>query len=155
MKPLIVEPAESDLVACACCAGEGGLRGFVYEGAEARAVYCVEPIGATTYPMIKLGIAVGEWGPGSPVGSRVSLALVCKPTPNGPGLTPAEPKMLAFPELETLGLPLSAAELPHAARRDDLYGIARAIIDQDRRLAAIREAGAAPGQNRRFSAEPG
>jgi hypothetical protein len=153
MGPLTIQPAEGDLgAACACCAGEPGLRGFVYEAEEARAVYFVEPLGTSKFPMIKLGIAFGEWSSGSPASGRTVFALMCKPSPQGLDLSPAEPKMIAFPELAMFGRRLAAAELAAHPSLAEFRELAAAILDQDWRLEAIRAPGDPRGR-RRFSAE--
>ena len=153
MNGLSVEPAEDELGGCACCTDSVGLRGFVYENGVPRAVYFVEPIGAPNFPMIKLGIVAGEWSRGSPVSTRSRCALLCKPTQAGPQIKLFEADLLAFPEYEKLGLPLSSAELSKSLQLDNFIEIARAVIDQDLRLAAIR-AVAAPVPPRPLRAEP-
>ena len=147
-----VEPAEGDLAAaCSCCVGEPGLRGFVYEDEAPRAVYFVEPLGVPKHPLAKLGLALGEWAPGSPNTKRIAFAFTCKPSETGVLLTPSAPKMLMFPELAMLGLPLQPAALAAHADLAVFHALARAVIEQDWRLAPIRRLG--DSTPRRFSAE--
>jgi hypothetical protein len=156
MGPLTIEPAEGDLAAaCACCAGEPGARGFVYESRKARAVYFIEPIGAPKYPMIKLGIAIGEWSSGAQASERTCFAFICKPTEAGPILEATELQMSGFPELAVLGRGLAAAELRAHSELPRFSMIAKAIIAEDWRLEPIRGSGASSATPaRRFFAEP-
>ena len=155
MKPLVVRPAQDDLMApCACCAGGAEIRGFVYEGDEGRAIYFVESLGMPNFPLIKLGVALGAWDEAARVEDRVSFALLCKPTVKGPDMTPTEPYFAAFPELSLIGRIVTADELPRHPLLDDFHEAAKAIIEQDWRLAAIRGGEALP-PSRKFSAEAG
>jgi hypothetical protein len=155
MAELTVEPAEGSLAtACACCAGEPGLRGFVYESRKAHAVYFVEPIGAPKYPMIKLGIVIGKWTAESTAADRTCCAFICKPTSSGPHLDPAEPKMLGFPELTVIGRGVSAEELLDHPDFAGFAEVARAVIAEDRRLEAIQGEPSDAAPARRFFAEP-
>lgn len=153
---LVVEPAEGALAAaCACCAGEPGLRGFVYADKKACAVYFVEPIGAPKYPMIKLGVAIGDWSPGKNADARECFAFICRPAKPHPAIEPTDPKLSGFPELAMLGRKISAEDLPRHPRFADFEQLTRQVIQEDWRLEAIQGTdGPTTPPARRFFAEP-
>lgn len=155
MQPLVVRPAEDDLFAsCACCAGEAGVRGFVYEGEEPRAIYFAEALGMPHFPLIKLGVALGAWDKGARAQDRVRFAFLCKPTPAGPDMEPAEPELAGAPELSLMAAPVTAADLASHPQMETFRQTAKAIIEQDWRLVAIK-GGEAAAPRRKFSAEAG
>ncbi len=135
----VVKPNEEDeVISCSCCAGMPGVRGFVYEGEEALAVYFAEPSGMINFPMLRLGLVVGLWAGDTMASDRVSVAWSVRP---GPVLEPIDPYLPTFPEMSFLGT---------AVMKDDLLGhvdvetfreIARAVIAEDPRLGEMRGRG--------------
>ena len=135
-----VRPNEEDeVISCSCCACMPGVRGFVYEGEEALAVYFAEPSGMINFPMLRLGLVVGKWAGETTVDDRVSAAFSCRP---GPVLEPIDPYLATFPEITFLGQKAMAADLPGRPDYDRFRELAEAVIAEDPRLAEMRPAGA-------------
>jgi hypothetical protein len=146
-----VEPADGGLAGCACCAGEAGLRGFVFEDGVPRAVYFVEPLGMPNYPLAKLGMAIGDWSPGAAASARLSLGFLIRPGSPNAELSASDAKLSGFPELPMLGRPVAGDELGAHERRAEFEALARVIVAQDWRLEPLR---GGLGSGSRFSAEP-
>jgi hypothetical protein len=133
---LVIRPNEQDEIAtCSCCAGNPGVSGFVYDGETPLAVYFAEPIGMINYPMLRLGIAIGRWGGESVAADRLRAVFSCRP---GPQLELVDPFLPTVPELAALGqglFPAAAEDHPQLA---ELRAVAAAIIEEDPRLADMR-----------------
>jgi len=144
---LRIEAIDNPLEAgCPCC-GEGGLRGFVYDGEEPHSVYFAESGGMGAKPVVLIGVATGRWASDAPVDERACFVFACSKTDKGLESKPTIPYLLAFPEFKQLG----AGVEPDVASEHALYARAIAtldiIIEQDTRLAHLRS------QRSRFSAD--
>ena len=148
---LFVQPSEEG-GGCPCCAGDSGLRGFVYDGEKPIAVYLVEPVGMSGYPMIRLGLVIGEWAGKTTEADRSALCFSARPVDGAPVLEPDVPYLGPFPELTLLGVELSKETLAADPRRARFEEVALAVIDQDPRLGLIAGRGEPVHQPGRFSA---
>ena len=147
-----VRPNEEDeVISCSCCAGMPGVRGFVYEGDEALAVYFAEPSGMINFPMLRLGLVVGKWAGETTVDDRLSAAFSCRP---GPTLEPIDPYLPTFPEMSFLGQKVMGAELADHEKHQLFHEIAIAVIDEDPRLAEMRPATGARRHSRFVADSP-
>lgn len=136
--PLKVEPIEDPMApGCPCC-GEGGLRGFVYEGGEPHSVYFAESGGMGAKPVVLIGIATGRWAADAAAQERACVVFACSKGEAGLEAKPTIPYMLSFPEFKQLGVGVE----PEDATGHEMYARARATLDaviaQDRRLAHLR-----------------
>jgi hypothetical protein len=136
--PLRIEAIENELApGCPCC-GEGGLRGFVYDGEEPHSVYFAESGGMGAKPVVLIGIATGRWASDAPVDERACFVFACSRGEAGLEVKPTIPYLLAFPEFKQLGLGVE----PEAADSHPMFARGRAtldvIIDQESRLAHLR-----------------
>ena len=131
---------------CPCC-GEGGLRGFVYEGEEPHSVYFAESGGMGAKPVVLVGIATGRWASDAPQAERVCAVFACNMEDNGLAVKPTIPYLLSFPEFKQLGVGIEPDELATHAEHARLRAVLDSIIAQDDRLKHLR-----PGR-RRFAAD--
>ena len=135
-----VRPNEEDeVISCSCCAGMPGVRGFIYDGEEALAVYFAEPSGMISFPMLRLGLVVGKWAGDTQTSDRASVAFSCRP---GPVLEPIDPYLATFPEIAFLGEKVMAADVAGRADFSLFRELAEAVIDEDPRLGEMRPGGA-------------
>jgi hypothetical protein len=122
---------------CACC-GEGGLRGFVYDGEEPHSVYFAESGGMGAKPVVLIGVATGRWAADAPKEERACFVFACSRGDNGLDVKPTIPYLLAFPEFKQLG---EAVESENASRHS-MYERVRetldAIVASDHRLTHLR-----------------
>lgn len=135
---LRIDPIEDPMApGCPCC-GEGGLRGFVYDGDEPHSVYFAESGGIGAKPVVLIGVATGRWAADAPVGERACFVFACSRNDADLDAKPTIPYLLSFPEFKQLGVgvePESAADHAlHERARETLT----AIIAQDHRLAHLR-----------------
>jgi hypothetical protein len=149
---LFVQPTEDGSGGCPCCAGDQGMRGFVYDGEEPLAVYLVEPIGISGYPMIRLGLVIGEWAKKTTEDDRVAFCFSCRPVDGAAELTPDVPYLGAFPELTMLGRELTREALAADPALPRYREVALAVIEQDPRLGLIAGRGEPAHVPGRFSA---
>src|SRR5690606_965963 len=100
---LRIEPIEDPMApGCPCC-GEGGLRGFVYDGEEPHSVYFAESGGMGARPVVLVGLATGRWAADAPAGERACFVFACTRGDGGLEVKPTIPYLLAFPEFKQLG----------------------------------------------------
>ncbi len=128
-----------------------GVRGFVYEGEEALAVYFAEPSGMINFPMLRLGLVVGLWSGDTMASDRLSLAYSVRPGRDAPVLEPIDPYLPTFPEMSFLGDKVLKDELAAHADAAKFREIAQAIIEHDPRLGEMR--GADKPRHRTFVAD--
>lgn len=145
--PLRIEPLDDPMAAgCPCC-GEGGLRGFVYDGDEPHSVYFAESGGMGAKPVVLVGVATGRWAADAPAEERACIVFACSKGDRGLEANPTIPYLLAFPEFKQLGVGVE----PEQASKHPMYTRMRAsldaIVEHDPRLAHLR------GGRPRFSAD--
>jgi hypothetical protein len=154
--PYRIETAEdpmSDGYGCPCCSGDGGARGFVYEGEEPLAVYFAEAGGMASKPVLLIGVVIGKWEGDTTTADRACMVLACAREDGKLAKTPTIPYLLAYPEFPALGVkvdPETAAEHGEFTR---INTIIDAIIDQDHRFYHLRPDDAP--RKSRFAADAG
>ena len=112
-----------------------GVRGFVYENDEALAVYFAEPSGMINFPMLRLGLVVGNWAGETLQSDRESVAFSVRP---GPQLEPIDPYLPTFPEINFLGEIVLKDALAAHLKAETFRAIAQAVIADDPRLGEMR-----------------
>jgi len=130
--------------ACTCCAGQPGLRGYVYRGGEAIAVYFVEPAGMPKFPLIKLGIVFGRWEGMVRPEERLAIAFSGRPGTSGPQIHLIDPWLATIPDFTWLGRPIQIQEARQHHDAAIHEQVARAIVVGDSRLSEISGTKAEP-----------
>lgn len=134
-----IEPAEEMTgYGCACCNGDGGARGFVYEGETPLAVYFAEAGGMSSKPVVLIGAVIGKWEGETKKEDRVCLAFACSKTDGKFSKEPTIPYLLAYPEFVALGQKVQPEEAREHAEFERVSAIVDAIIDQDSRFFHLR-----------------
>ena len=134
-----IEPAEEMTgYGCACCNGDGGARGFVYEGETPLAVYFAEAGGMSSKPVVLIGAVIGKWEGETKKEDRVCLAFACSKSEGTFEKEPTIPYLLAYPEFTMLGEKVQPEEAAAHAEFARAGEIVEAIVDQDPRFAHLR-----------------
>lgn len=135
---LRIEPIEDPMApGCPCC-GEGGLRGFVYDGEEPHSVYFAESGGMGARPVVLVGLATGRWAADAPAGERACFVFACSRGDGGLEVKPTIPYLLAFPEFKQLGDGVEPETASQHAMHERARKTLDAILEQDIRLAHLR-----------------
>lgn len=149
-----IEPAEEMTgYGCACCNGDGGARGFVYEGETPLAVYFAEAGGMSSKPVVLIGTVIGKWEGETKKEDRACLAFACSKTDGKLNKEPTIPYLLAYPEFAALGEKVQPEEATAHAEFSRAGEIIDAILDQDPRFAHLRPDDAP--RRSRFAADAG
>jgi hypothetical protein len=153
MGQIKVEPGEDMLgYGCACCGGDGGVRGFVYDGEDPLAIYYAESGGMANMPVVLIGVAIGAWEADTTKAQRSCIVFACRKPEGAPReMTPTIPYLLGFPEfpmLATVIEPENAKDHPDYAR---LVDVCDEIIAKDARFTHLRNDPAA--RRARFAAD--
>ncbi len=149
-----IEPAEEMTgYGCACCNGDGGARGFVYEGETPLAVYFAEAGGMASKPVVLIGTVIGKWEGDTTKDDRVCLAFACSKTDGKLAKEPTIPYLLAYPEFTMLGEKVQPEEAAGHAEFERAREIVDAIVDQDSRFFHLRPDDAP--RKSRFTADAG
>lgn len=136
---LNVEPAQDAMSAgCPCCTGEGGLRGFVYEGEAPHAVYFAESGGMASKPVVLIGLALGRWASDAKMDERACVVFACSKGETQVEAKPTIPYLLSFPEFKTLGRGVEPETAEAHAWFPRMRETLDAILAQDARLAHLR-----------------
>lgn len=147
-----VEPLQDEMaLGCPCCEpGPSGLRGLVYEDKTPHALYSAKPSRISGGPLL-MTVTVGPWQRENSFRDRKTVALTCVRRANGLDVQAAEFDMDVWADMMGQGIPLTRSELEHDADYAQIVRLARAIVNQDRRLAAL--AAGTPPTHGRFSAD--
>lgn len=150
-----VEMAEDPMAGygCACCSGDGGARGFVYDGEDPLAVYFAEAGGMSNKPVVLIGVVIGKWEGETTTADRDCFVFACSKDDKGLEKTPTIPYLLAYPEFPALGTkiePESAMEHPVFTKAS---AVVDTIIDKDHRFYHLRPDDAP--RRSRFAADAG
>lgn len=134
-----IEPAEEMTgYGCACCNGDGGARGFVYDGETPLAVYFAEAGGMSSKPVVLFGIAIGKWEGETKREDRAILAFGCSKREGELEMEPTIPYLLAYPEFAMLGEKVQPEEAAGHAEFQRAQDIIDAVVDQDPRFSHLR-----------------
>lgn len=138
---------------CPCCSGDGGARGFVYNGEDPLAVYFAEAGGMSNKPVVLIGVVIGKWEGETTTSDRDCFVFAVAKEDGKVEKTPTIPYLLAYPEFPALGTKVEA----EAAQGHPVFARASAvvdtIIDQDHRFFHLRPDDAP--RKSRFAADAG
>lgn len=137
---LRIETAEDpmDGYGCACCAGDGGARGFVYDGEEPLAVYFAEAGGMSAKPVVLIGVVIGKWEGETTTADRSCFVFACAKDGAASEKTPTIPYLLAYPEFPALGVKVEPEEAGAHPRFAQASAVIDAILDGDPRFYHLR-----------------
>jgi hypothetical protein len=154
--PYRIEVAEDPMSSgygCACCSGDGGARGFVYNGEEPLAVYFAEAGGMSNKPVLLIGMVIGKWEGDTKTEDRACFVLACSKEDGKLEKVPTIPYLLAYPEFPALGVKVEPEVAEEHAEFARIIAVADAIIDQDYRFYHLRPDDAP--RKSRFAADAG
>jgi len=138
---------------CPCCSGDGGARGFVYEGENPLAVYFAEAGGMASKPVLLVGVVIGKWEGDTQKEDRNCFVLACAKEGGELTKTPTIPYLLAYPEFPALGTKIEPENASEHGEFDRVNAVVDAIIDQDHRFYHLRPDDAP--RRSRFAADAG
>ena len=136
---------------CACCLGDGGARGFVYDQDNPRVVYFAEPGGYGGKNVVLMGLVIGQWEGDTKKEDRHCFCFAVSRDNDHVVREPTIPYLLAYPEFSMLGEKVQPENaLSHSGYQEAL-SVCDAIIAGDYRFWHLRGE-AAPRQSH-FAAE--
>ncbi|MGE3248219.1 MAG: hypothetical protein AB7F96_21625 [Beijerinckiaceae bacterium] len=136
-----IETAEDPMGAgygCPCCSGDGGARGFVYEGETPLAVYFAEAGGMSNKPVVLIGIVIGKWEGDTKTADRDCFVFAVSKDAGKTEIVPTIPYLLAYPEFPALGTKVEPEVAPDHAGFARASAVLDAIIDGDYRFLHLR-----------------
>ena len=138
---------------CACCTGDGGARGFVYDNDDPRVVYFAEAGGYGGKNVVLMGLVIGKWEGETKKEDRASFCFAVSREHDAVQREPTIPYLLAFPEFPMLGEKVAPEDAAAHPGYGEAIAVCDAIIAGDHRFWHLR--GEAAPRNARFSAEAG
>ncbi|MBM3608916.1 MAG: hypothetical protein FJX29_10785, partial [Alphaproteobacteria bacterium] len=134
-----IEVAEEQIgPGCACCTGEGGVRGFLYDGEDPRAVYFAEPGGYGGKTVVLMGIVIGKWEGDTKQADRNCFCFALSFENGKLSRGPTIPYLLAYPEFVMLGVKIQPEEAQAHAGYSEAADICDAIVSGDHRFWHLR-----------------
>ncbi len=136
-----IEPADDPASAgygCPCCSGDGGARGFVYDGEDPLAVYFAEAGGMSNKPVVLIGMVIGKWEGDTTTADRDCFVFAVAKEAGKVEKTPTIPYLLAYPEFPALGTKVEAEAAPAHAGYARAKAVLDAIINGDHRFYHLR-----------------
>lgn len=123
---------------CACCAGEGGARGFVYDGEDPLCVYFAEAGGYGGKHVVLMGLVIGKWEGETKKEDRQGFCFAVSRDAGVLTLEPTIPYLLAYPEFVMLGDKVEPENAREHAGFAQAQEICLAIIEGDHRFWHLR-----------------
>ena len=137
---ITVEPEGAhDLGICACC-GFASRRvwGWIRQDGDAHAAYFVHwTLGHVAHQGANIDLIMGEWGHGTTAEQRFGVALLYRVLVTGPAMMVIDAAGRPAFDGSLASRALARAEVIGSPLAKDVFALADAVLDQDKRLEEL------------------